>query len=104
MRGGEASGFTCTHGFRIGVTDTVPKPQIANCHIFGRSTNLKKLKSVNLQICDLRDFFANHPPLFDIGLTKCKRQYNENILSYFPLHIKMTYCYFTDRKIPMKLP
>jgi hypothetical protein len=36
-------------------------PQIASSHICGRPANLKK--SANLLICDLRNLFADHPPL-----------------------------------------
>ncbi len=33
------------------------------CHICGRSANINKFKSANLWICDLRNLFADHPPL-----------------------------------------
>jgi hypothetical protein len=36
----------------------------AKSHICGRSANIKKLfKCANLQICDLQNLFADHPPL-----------------------------------------
>jgi hypothetical protein len=39
--------------------------KFAKCHICGKSNKL--FKSANLPICDIRYFFADHPPLKNTG-------------------------------------
>jgi hypothetical protein len=42
--------------------------------------SLKKLKSANLRICDLRNLFANRPPLLNIQVTRIR---GENEIDFF---------------------
>jgi hypothetical protein len=45
--------------------------KFANCHICGSSENYYLIKSANLQICDLRNLFADRPPLIGVLLMVC---------------------------------
>jgi hypothetical protein len=44
----------------------VHKPQICKMPNLRKVRKSKKIKSANLRICDLRNLFADHPPLKNI--------------------------------------
>jgi hypothetical protein len=72
---------------------------IRNCHICGSFANIKKCKSANSRICDLRNLFADRPPLVKMNL-KLRNLQGKNLIikKYFILFPAPAGClqYFTS--------